>query len=147
MGQASPYRIIWDCSWGASSDFADKQHFHMRVCIKKNDRLLSEHAVFADSFTTSLSGKNGKISQIYVNTERNKCVILFQFDDMNGMVTDAAKYQVFIKSFDVFKGEYASRRRTQLDVMGGFYVFGTTGYTALYLSAVNGFPGECYEII
>lgn len=120
------------------------------ICVyasRKNDRLLSEHAVFADSFTTSLSGKNGKISQIYVNTERNKCVILFQFDDMNGMVTDAAKYQVFIKSFDVFKGEYASRRRTQLDVMGGFYVFGTTGYTALYLSAVNGFPGECYEII
>lgn len=120
------------------------------ICVyasKENNRLLSENAVFANSFTTSLSGKNGTISQIYVNPERNKCVILFKFDDMNGMVTDAAKYQVFIKSFDVFKGEYVSRRSTQLDVMGGFYVFGSTGYTALYLSAVNGFPRECYEII
>lgn len=120
------------------------------ICVyasKENDRLLSENAVFANSFTTSLSGKNGTISQVYVNPERSKCVILFKFDDMNGMVSDAAKYQVFIKSFDVFKGEYASRRRTQLDVMGGFYVFGSTGYTALYLSAVNGFPRECYEII
>ena len=114
---------------------------------KKNDRLLSETAVFANSFTTSLSGKDGTISQIYVNPERNKCMVLFQFADMNGMVTDAAKYQVFIKAFDVFKGKYTSRRRTQLDVMGGFYVFGSTGYTALYLSAVNGFPRECYEII
>lgn len=120
------------------------------ICVyasKENDRLLSENAVFANSFTTSLSGKSGTISQVYVNPERNKCVILFKFDDMNDMVTDAAKYQVFIKSFDVFKGEYASRRRTQLDVMGGFYVFGSTGYSALYLSAVNGFPTECYEII
>ncbi len=120
------------------------------ICVyasRKNDRLLSENAVFSDAFTTSLSGKNGKISQIYVNPARNKCVILFKFDDMNGMVTDAGKYQVFIKAFDVFKGGYASRGSTQLDVMGGFYVFGSTGYTALYLSAVNGFPRECYEII
>ena len=67
------------------------------ICVyasKENNRLLSENAVFANSFTTSLSGKNGTISQIYVNPERNKCVILFKFDDMNGMVTDAAKYQV-----------------------------------------------------
>ncbi|NDO52128.1 hypothetical protein FMM75_23110 [Lachnospiraceae bacterium MD335] len=120
------------------------------ICVyasRENDRLLSENAIFANSFTTSLSGKDGRISQIYVNPERNKCVVLFQFNDMNGMVTDAEKYQVFIKSFDVFKGDYASRRTTQLDVMGGFYVFGSTGYTALYLSAVNGFPKECYEII
>lgn len=120
------------------------------ICVyasRENDRLLLENAVFANSFTTSLSGKDGTISQVYVNPERNKCVVLFKFDDMNGMVADAGKYQVFIKSFNVFKGDYASRKKTQLDVMGGFYVFGSTGYTALYLSAVNGFPKECYEII
>lgn len=120
------------------------------ICVyasKANDRLLTENAVFASSFETSLSGKDGTISQIYVNPERSKCVILFKFADMNGMVADASKYQVFIKSFDVFKGEYASHRSTQLDVKGGFYVFGSTGYTALYLSAVNGFSKECYEII
>lgn len=111
----------------------------------RNKQLVSENAIFVKEFTTSLSGKDGKMVQLYINPERNKCVLLFKFEDMTSMVTDASKYQVYIKSFDIFKGRYASS--TKLKVDGGFYVFGSTGYTALYLSAANGFPKECYEVI
>lgn len=111
----------------------------------RNKKLVSENAIFVNEFTTSLSGKNGEMVQLYINPQHNKCVLLFKFDDMTSIVTDATKYQVFIKSYDIFKGRYAST--TKLDVDGGFYVFGSTGYTALYLSAANGFPKECYEVI
>lgn len=120
------------------------------ICVyasRENDKVLSEKAIFAHAFVTSLSGKEGSISQLYVNNDRTKCVLLYKFTDMNDMITDASKYQVFIKSFDVFKGDYSSRGTTRLSVDGGYYVFGSTGYSALYLSAVNGFHQDAYEVI
>lgn len=112
---------------------------------KRDKMILDYNAIYMGEFTTSLTGVNGNISQIYVNPDRTKCVILLRFDNMSNMITDASKYQIFVKGYDVTKGRYA--RRTYSNPTGGYYVFGATGYAAIYLTDASGFKKEVLECV
>lgn len=110
-----------------------------------NNGILDNYAIYVNEFTTSLSGVTGNISQVYVNPERTKCVILLYFDDTSKIVADATKYQIFVKGYDVNKARYANT--TYSNPTGGYYVFGATGYSAIYLTDASGFSRQCLECI
>lgn len=110
-----------------------------------NKNFLKTQAVYVSEFKTSLSGKTGQIAQVYVNPDHTKCVILLHFDSTDNIVTDASQYQVYVKGFDLNKGNYA--KKTLSNPVGGFYMFGSTGYSAIYLADANGFAQQCLECI
>lgn len=111
----------------------------------EDNDVLTNQAIYASEFTTSLSGVTGNISQVYVNEEGTKCGILLHFDDMTNIVTDALSYQIYVKGFNVSKGKYASE--TLSYPTGGYYVFGSTGYALIYLVDNNGFANQALECI
>lgn len=116
------------------------------IYVKSRNRdLLENKAIYVRNFTTSLSGNTGNIAQVYVNPDRTKCVILLYFDSSENLVTDASKYQVYVKGYDIEKGQYAGR--TKSNPVGGYYIFGTTGYAAIYMTDANGFAKQCLECI
>lgn len=111
----------------------------------ENNAFMKNNAIYVSNFTTSLSGKTGNIARIYVNPKKTKCVILLYFDDIENLVTDASKYQVYVKGYDIEKGKYAVSTKNK--PVGGYYIFGSTGYSAIYLSDANGFQEQCIECI
>ena len=108
------------------------------------DTLTSE-AIYASNFTTSLSGVKGEITNVYVNDDLTKCGVLVKFEDMSNIVTDALTYQVYVKGFNVSRGDYA--QTTLCSPKGGYYVFGPTGYALIYLVDSNGFQSQALELI
>ena len=108
------------------------------------DTLTSE-AIYVSDFTTSLSGVKGEITNVYVNEDLTKCGVLVKFKDMSNIVTDALTYQVYVKGFNVSRGDYA--QKTLCSPRGGYYVFGPTGYALIYLVDSNGFQSQALELI
>lgn len=111
----------------------------------ENNAFMEDNAIYVSNFTTSLSGKTGSIAEMYVNDEKTKCVIFLYFDSTENLVTDASKYQVYVKGYDIGKGKYAISTKSK--PVGGYYIFGSTGYAAIYLSDANGFQEQSIECI
>lgn len=107
--------------------------------------LVNDNAVYAEDFTTSLSGVKGQIEQVYVNADRTKCGILVHFDEMSKLSVNAEDYQIFVKGFNVKKGAYSSWQIPQ--PAGGYCVFGGSGRALIYLSCSKGFGRNAIECI
>ena len=116
------------------------------IHIKNSDRdALTNQAIYVSDFTTSLSCVKGNIAQVYTNPTNTKCAVLLYFSDMSHIVSDALQYQVFVKGFNVAHGKYASK--TLSNPTGGYYIFGSTGYSLIYLVDNNGFQNQALELI
>ncbi len=116
------------------------------VYAKNIDKdVLTNQAIYASEFITSLSGVQGNIAEVYTNKDHTKCGILIHFDDMTNIVTDAMEYQLYVKGFNVSKGTYAAVTKSK--PTGGFYMFGSTGYGLIYLVDNAGFAEQALEIV
>ena len=107
--------------------------------------LLNEEAIYAERFTTSLSGVEGKIEQVYTNADHTKCAVLVRFDDMAKMSVNAEDYQFFVRGFNVQTGG-ASVAKISAPA-GGYCIFGGSGRALIYLSCAKGFGSNALECI
>lgn len=106
---------------------------------------LTNQAVYVSDFTTSISGTEGSIAQVYSNADHTKCGILVHFENPANLSSDAADYKVFVKGFNVKNGRYASK--TMTNPSGGYCIFGSTGYALIYLSDADGFGNQAVECV
>lgn len=118
----------------------------IKMTASSQDRdFLNENAIYASEFITSLSGIAGNIEAVYVNPSDTKCAIVLHMAEINRTSTDAADYQLYVKGFNVSRGEYATM--TLNNYKGGYYVFGSTGYAMIYLTDAAGFQNQAIEIV
>lgn len=100
--------------------------------------LVDSQSVFTEDFTFSLSGESGHVLDVYGNADGNKRLVLFQFDHINNLSTDADNYYVFVtgqsKSLKISPDTYLS-------------FFGATGYGFLYIDADEPLDNEIWDIV
>lgn len=107
--------------------------------------VLTNQAIYVKEFTTSLSDVRGEIVQVYADEGRTRCGILVRFENPQLLSADAKDYQVFVKGFNVSRGQYADE--TLASPSGGFCIFGSTGYALIYLVESSGFQAQALECI
>ena len=106
---------------------------------------LSGTPYYAEAYSTSLSGLNGRIVGFYTNEDNTRVGIMLHTDNIANMSTDALQYEVYFRGFNVSKGDYT--KITLNNPSGGYYVFGNTGYSMIYLIQSGGFKEQAAEII
>lgn len=99
---------------------------------------LSNQAVYSTEFTMSKSKAHGTVVSVNTSNDKTKTLVLLKYDDPTMMSTDAADYSMFLTGSDT-----KQMQRTLLcQPQGSVYVFGNSGYVALYLIDVNGFQSQ-----
>ena len=97
------------------------------------------------NFVTSKSLTKGEIKAFYTNADNTKCAIMLYFNPITNMSTNANDYQIFYKGYNVSKGGYTKRNLNK--PVGGYYIFGSTGYAMIYLVASEGFQQQAAEVV
>ena len=103
---------------------------------------LGTQVVYTTAFTMSKSKATGQVVSINVSNDRTKALVLLKYDDTSKMSTDAADYQMFLT------GSNLQKMPTELKCSpdGTIYVFGNSGYVALYLVDSNGFQSQILDL-
>lgn len=106
--------------------------------IQRNRVALSGRAIYTGKFTMSQSGAVGNVQGLYVNSDQTKVLVLLQFDDMARISSQATEYDLAVAAVDTKFGYEEIKSRPA----GLFYMFGSTGYAAIYLQDMSGFPSQ-----
>lgn len=104
---------------------------------------LNEQALFTRSFSTSLSGVNGTVHEVYTNEANTKAFLLLEFDETTKISVDANEYQMFLlgSSMDF------SETDLKIEPKGTIYMFGSTGYMGVYLDSPEGFDKQILNLV
>lgn len=108
-----------------------------REYLKQLNIKLGNDAIYTESFTSSISGVNGKVRGVYTNKDKTRALLLVKFEDPSLVSLDAKDYQAYVSA----KGQ-----TRQVSPKGAIYSFGSTGYLGVYLSDVDGFPTQVLDI-
>lgn len=116
------------------------------ILIKhKNDQKeqLGFQVVYSTRFTMSKSKASGDVVSVNVSNDRTKALVLLKYDDPTRMSTDAKDYQIFLTGSDT------KQHKTDLlcSPDGTIYVFGNSGYVALYLVDSAGFQSQILDLV
>lgn len=103
------------------------------------------HGVYVKNFTSSLSAQEGEIAKMYRSTDGKKVAIMLRFKNISKVVTDASKYKIFYKGYNISKSGYASK--TKSHPSGGYVVFKQSGISMIYLYSDTGFAPQAVEIV
>lgn len=106
--------------------------------IQRQRVSLSGRAIYTGSFTMSQSRATGTVQGLYVNSDQTKVLVLFKFNDMSKVPRKATDYNLAVAAVDA-KMRY---NEIQSRPAGLFYMFGSTGYAAIYLQDMSGFPSQ-----
>lgn len=106
---------------------------------------LEGNPYYAEEFVTSKSQTRGTIKAFYTNADNTKVAIMLHFTPITNMSTDAANYQIFYKGFNISKQRYTKRNLNE--PVGGYYIFGSTGYAMIYLMDSTGFEQQAGEVV
>lgn len=104
---------------------------------------LNDTAVWTSSFTTSKTGLSGSVNGVYTNETGNKALVMMQFKDQAKISYSASNYEAFLL------GSSTDMSTETLDtegVTGSFYVFGSTGYVGVLLSADEPFDEQVLNL-
>ena len=104
---------------------------------------LDERALFTRSFSTSLSGVNGTVHEIYTNEANTKVFLLLEFEDSSKISVDANEYQMFLLGSSMDFSETALK----IEPTGTIYMFGSTGYMGVYLDSPEGFDKQILNLV
>lgn len=103
------------------------------------------HSVYVKNFTSSLSAQEGEIVKMYRSTDAKRVAIMLRFKNISKVVTDASKYKIFYKGYNISEGGYASK--TKSNPSGGYVVFKQSGISMIYLNSDTGFEPQAVEIV
>lgn len=115
------------------------------ILIKRgNDKKeqLGTQVMYSTEFTMSKSKATGDVVSVNVSNDKTKALVLLKYRDTTKMSTDAADYQMFLT------GTNMQQMPTELKCApdGTIYVFGNSGYVALYLVDSNGFQSQILDL-
>lgn len=106
--------------------------------IQRSRVSLSGRAIYTSGFYMSQSGTPCGVRGLYVNSDQTKVLVLLQFMDMSRISSNATDYDLAVAAVDT-KMRYAE---IQSAPAGLFYMFGSTGYAAIYMQDMSGFPSQ-----
>lgn len=112
--------------------------------IKADHERWTNQVVYSGSFTSSETGTKGSVVSVSANADRTKAVVLLKVEDMSRLTSNVGNYGVAVS------GGYADNdyvHAIDVDVHGGVYLFGNTGYIAVYLEGNKPFPPDVYHIM
>lgn len=106
--------------------------------IQRQRIALSGQAMYTSGFRMSETGTGCYVRGLYVDSAQTKVLILLQFNDMSMIPTNASDYSLSVAAVNT---------RMQYEMIesapaGLFYMFGSTGYAAIYLQDMSGFPSQ-----
>lgn len=109
---------------------------------KDSKETLSSQAVYTSNFTTSRTGIQGSVFNVFTNKQKTKALVMIKFSDINELSVDANDYQVFLT------GSSLSGGKTSLKMLptGCIYMFGNTGYMGIYLVDNQGFQSQIVQM-
>lgn len=110
-----------------------------------NDSVIDfgDNAVYTTNSTMSLSKNNAEIIDVFKSKDGTKAVLLFKFDNMANLSTDAKNYRLFLTATS-----FSMKREPLIsNPVGGLYVFGDSGYMAVYLIDKSGIKNQILDLI
>lgn len=114
----------------------------LRHDIKNQDISIQTKAKYNSEFTTSKTDIKGNVIDVYASKDKTKAFVLFQFEDVSEVSTDANQYRSFLTGANV-KG---NNRTVNGSPVGSIYVFGNTGYMGVYLVNSEGFTPQVLQL-
>ena len=105
---------------------------------KKQSQKLSDDAVYTTSFKSSLTGIEGEVCGVYVNSDRTRAFVMMRIPDVQNRSLDASDYQVCLSAY---------RQKLLSRPTGAIYSFGMSGYFGIYLCDVEGFPTQVLDLV
>lgn len=106
--------------------------------IQASRRTLSGRAVYTSGFVMSQSRATCGVQGLYVNSDQTKVLILLHFNDMSRISSQATDYDLAVAAVDT-RMRY---QEIQSAPAGLFYMFGSSGYAAIYMQDMSGFPSQ-----
>ena len=105
--------------------------------------VLGTQVMYTTAFTMSRSHATGTVQSVHVSEDGTQCLLMLHWDDMTNVATDAEDYQLFLT------GSNLSQDYTDLlcEPVGRIYMFGNSGYMAVYLVDVNGFQSQILDLV
>lgn len=111
---------------------------------QEHDRVtLGTQAVYTERAVGSLSGAAVSVEGVYANADKTRALALIKYEDAALMNTDADQYSIFVTGAQP-NGEGA---QLESSPAGAVYVFGSTGYVGIYLTAADGFPTQIVDVV
>jgi len=98
--------------------------------------------LYTPSFSTSKTQVSGEVDGVYVNSDRNRAMVLMKFDDPRSVSANAEKYQAFLTGSTSELAEQALKS----NVTGEIVVFGSTGYMAMVLDSDTAFQQQILNL-
>ena len=111
---------------------------------KKLANYMSTNVQYTSKIQMSLSGVNGTVSRIYVDSSRTQCFLLLKFQNTNALTMTANSYQMFITNVN---NNGVSTGTPDEQLKGEIYMFGSTGLIGLYLKSDVPFENSLKEIV
>lgn len=99
-------------------------------------------AKYNSTFTTSKTDIKGKVIDVYASKDKTKAFVLYQFENVADVSTDANQYRSFLTAASV-KG---NSNKVKGKPAGSIYVFGNTGYMGVYLVNDEGFKPQVLQL-
>ena len=102
-----------------------------------------DNAIYTTESMMSLSNNTASVVDVFKSKDNTKAVLLFKFDEMSNLSTDAKNYRLFLTATS-----FSMKREPLLSApVGGLYVFGDTGYMAVYLIDRSGIKNQILDLI
>lgn len=110
--------------------------------FKNQDISIQTKAKYNSAFTTSKTDIKGKVIDVYASEDKKRAFVLFQFENVSEVSTDANQYRSFLTGAPI-KG---NSRQVKGNPAGSIYVFGNTGYMGAYLVNNEGFTPQVLQL-
>lgn len=99
--------------------------------------------LYTTQFAMSLSHAKGQVVSVNTSLDKTKCLVLLKYEDPTRMSTNAEDYELYLTGSD----RNGNLRTLESNVTGGVYVFGNSGYVALYMVDVEGFKSQILDLV
>lgn len=110
--------------------------------FRNQDNSIQTKAKYNEEFTTSKTDIKGKVIDVYASKDKTKAFVLFQFEDVSEVSTDANQYRSFLTAASVRGNSHTIDGKPA----GSIYVFGNSGYMGVYLVNDEGFKPQVLQL-
>lgn len=110
--------------------------------FSKQGDAIQTKAKYNSEFTTSKTDIKGNVIDVYASKDKTKAFVLFQFENVADVSTDANQYRSFLTAASVV----GNSNKIQGKPAGSIYVFGNTGYMGVYLVNDEGFKPQVLQL-
>lgn len=112
--------------------------------ISAGNTVLGETALYSTSFVSSRTGVKGTVEPVYVNSDRDRALVLMKFETPSQMSSNAADYYVYGTGID--GGPGGGPEKLEKPLAGALYSFANTGYLGIILEAPDGFAPQLINL-